>query len=229
VLDEEFFEFRSQASQAAARHVASHIKHGLAKAPAATIVVSGGSTPEECFGLLSDTHLPWDKLHVLPSDERCVPLDHEASNAGMICRSLLRGRAATATLVPLYDAASLAEDPCEALCARLDALPLPFSVCLLGMGTDGHFASLFPGCDRLAEGLDPDGEARCMRVRTAACPHPRMSLTMSTLTQSSEILLLFFGNAKRETYEQAKRTDSDYPLSVLLNQRRAAVRAIWAP
>jgi len=227
-LTEEFFARRSLASQAAAQHVAAAIERSLVDAPEAAVIVSGGSTPENCYEILANTALPWDKINILLSDERCVPVDHKASNEGMLRRSLMTNQANHATLVSIYDQELPLEDQCDTLSEKLNLLPLPFSTSLLGMGADGHFASLFADCGELNEGLNPDSERHCMLVRTAASSQSRITLTMSTLLQSREILLLFFGDTKREVYEQAKLPESDYPLSRLLQQQRTPVRVIWA-
>jgi 6-phosphogluconolactonase len=228
-LTEEFFASRSLASEAAAQHMADAVKLSLANQQQAALVVTGGSTPEYCYRLLANTALPWNRVHILLSDERCVPVDHEASNEGMVRRLLVTNRAAGANLVSIYKDDLSPQDQCGSVVEKLNSVPSPFSISLLGMGEDGHFASLFPDFDRLNEGVDPDSDLRCMLVQTAASPHPRITLTMSTLLRCNEILLLFFGDAKREIYERAKLPDSDYPVSRLLQQERTPVHTIWAP
>ena len=163
-LTEEFFTSRILASQAAARHFSAAIERSLANAPEAAAIVSGGSTPVTCYEILANTALPWDKVNIVPTDERCVPVDHEASNERMLRRSLMSNRAIHATLVSIYDQELPPEDQCDAISEKLNSLPLPFSTSLLGMGADGHFASLFPDWEGLNEGLDPDTERRCMLV-----------------------------------------------------------------
>ncbi len=228
-LTEEFFDNQSLASAAAAERVADALKKRLVDQPQASLVVTGGSTPENCYQLLANTALPWDRVHIVLSDERCVPVDHEASNEGMIRRVLMTERAASANLVSIYAKELAPDDQCDAIAEKLNSMPTPFSLSLLGLGEDGHFASLFSDFDRLNEGLDPDSDHRCMLLRTAASRHPRITLTMSTLSRSNEILLLFFGATKRETYERAKLPDCDYPVSRLLQQQRTPVHTIWAP
>lgn len=227
-LTEEFFADRALASKAAAHHVARLLQRDLAGHAEACLVVSGGSTPKDCFALLANTNLAWDKVRILMSDERCVASGHAASNEGMIRRSLQKNRAASAELVPIYKQELSAAEQCRALAGIIDTLRLPFSVALLGMGEDGHFASLFPDFDRLDEGLDIDDKHRCLPVETAASLHPRVTLTLSTLLRSREILLLFFGQAKRDIFEKAKSPYSNYPIARLLRQDRTPVHAIWA-
>ena len=229
MIEEHFFASRELASEAAAQHISSAIGASLVDTAETAIIVTGGSSPVNCYELLADKALPWHNVHVLISDDRCVPVDHEASNEGMIRRSLLTKHAANANLIPIYKQDLLPEDQCRVLSEQMDSLPLPFSISLLGMGVDGHFASLFPDFSQLENGLDEGGEDRCLPVQTAASSYQRISLTMATMIQSREILLLFFGDEKREIYERAKRPDSNFPVSRLLQQEQTPVRAFWAP
>ena len=229
MIEEHFFASRELASQAAAQHISSAIGASLVDGAETVIIVTGGSSPKDCYEILASTALPWHKVHILLSDDRCVPVDHEASNEGMIRRLLLTKHAANANLVPIYKQELSPEDQCRLSSERMDSLPLPFSISLLGMGVDGHIASLFPDFSGLENGLDEGGQDQCLAVQTTASPHPRVTLTMATLIQSKEILLLFFGDEKRDIYERAKLPNSIYPVSRILQQDRVPVRTIWAP
>ena len=229
MLTEQVFNSPVSASQAVAAHNASSIEKRLASAPRAAVVVSGGSTPLACYQHLAETTLPWERVYVVPSDERCVPPGHAASNATMIRQSLLQNRAAGASLVSIHDGSAPARDGCESLRQTLESLPLPFATVLLGMGTDGHFASLFPDRAAPSAGLDHNGKEWCLLVETAASPHARISLSLSTLLRSEEILLLFFCEAKRKVFAKARQGDKRYPVSELLRQRRIPVRVFRAP
>lgn len=228
-VTEHFFDTRSLASAEAARRLSGLLVDDLKVNPCASLVVSGGSSPVECFGLLSDTDLEWNRVTILMSDERCVAPHHEASNEGMIRRELLTHFAAGVTLLPIFQESMTPDELCTTLSDKIDTLRRPFSAALLGMGDDGHFASLFPDNKNLAEGLAEDGQQHCLPALTAASPHPRISLTHSTLLQSVEVLLLFFGQAKRQVYEQARTSLTAYPVSRLLQQERTPVHVIWAP
>jgi 6-phosphogluconolactonase len=100
---------------------------------------------------------------------------------------------------------------------------------MVGMGTDGHFASLFPDADGLEEGLNLDNPRFYMPVQTAASPHPRITMTLSALLQSDEILLFFFGEEKLAVYENAHTVDKTYPITALLEQSDTPVSLYWAP
>ena len=230
VIDFQVFESRAAASLATAGLLAGRLQAALERAPGrASMVVSGGSTPGPCFGYLSEMAVDWPRVCVMPSDERWVAADDPASNEGLIRRQLLKGSAGRAQLLSFYREGLAAEDAPPVIEKGLEACPRPFSVALLGMGEDGHFASLFPDFEGLPEALDPGGAARVVTVRTAGSPHVRISLTLSALLGSVAIVLLMFGKAKRRVFEAAQRGDTEYPIEALLRHARCPVSVIWAP
>jgi 6-phosphogluconolactonase len=163
----------------------------------------------------------------LLSDERWVPADHDDSNEKLVRDSLLVDKAASAMLVPVYADGMSPEERCEAL---QDPLPvLPFACSLIGMGADGHFASLFPDSEQLPLGLDVESGLLYIPVASAASSHRRISMTLAAISRSDEIVLLFFGQQKLDVYKEALREANGYPVSRLLRQKRAPVRVFWAP
>jgi 6-phosphogluconolactonase len=226
---ENIFETRNEASNAAADRIAEVLSKRLERQRDASLVVSGGTTPERCFQALAGKDLDWARVHVLLSDERWVPPNDNSSNEKLVRETLLQAKAGKARLAPLYAEGVEIAEHCEVLETSLRRLPLPFSVCLLGMGEDGHFASLFPDAANLEAGLDKNASNLCMPVSTAASPHPRVSLTLAALSRSDEIILLIFGDRKREVYERAKTTGNTYPVAHLLKQKQAPVHMYWAP
>ena len=226
---EHLFESRDEASVAAARHIARRLTVRLNDAGKTSLVVSGGTTPARCFAELSEIALDWNKVHVLLSDERWVPPDHDDSNEKLVRESLLVNAAKAAQLLPVFAAGADIGKRCEALGEEIRALPFPFACALLGMGEDGHFASLFPDAGNLQQGLKTDSQLLCMPVTTAASEHPRVSLTLAALSRSDEVVLLIFGDGKREVYEQAKQKGSELPVAQLIRQKRTPVNVYWAP
>jgi 6-phosphogluconolactonase len=225
---EHFFDSRETASIAAAERLADALQRRLDVQAEASLVVSGGTTPARCLEELSGVPLEWQRVHVLLSDERWVPGDDPDSNEAMIRKTLLQNCAAHANLLPIYDDTDTASR-CQSLETDIRAIPFPFASALIGMGEDGHFASLFPDFEDLKIGLDVDYEGLCLPVSTAASPHPRLTLTLAALSRSDEVVLLFFGDAKRDVYEQAKLASNGFPVSRLLLQKRAPVHVYWAP
>ena len=229
MIDFQAFESRAAASNAAADLLASQLVLTLEDNPLASLVVSGGSTPGPCFAQLSTKSLDWSRVTVVPSDERWVPAEDPASNEGLIRRQLLKGPAGQAQLLPLFRAGIAPEQAPRVIETELKKLPRPFSVALLGMGEDGHFASLFPDYNGLSKALVPVGTAECVLVQTAGSPHLRISLTLSALLDSSIIVLLIFGEAKRSIFESASRGNGEYPIASLLRHAGCPLRVIWAP
>ncbi len=204
------FETRADASEAVAERIAEVLRSTLAGQDHATLIASGGSTPAACYALLAQQALPWHRVTVLPSDERCVPADHADSNARMLREVLLQGPASAATLLPL-DKDAVAKTP------------RPWSLALLGMGTDGHFASLFPDAENLAQGLRRDGDDLVLPIRTQASPHARVTLTWRALHACGTRLLLAFGADKAAVLEDPQGK----PVATLLADPGLTV--FWAP
>ena len=221
------FDSRDAASAGAAARIAGLVSAQLDRDAKADLVVSGGTTPAQCLDYLSGYSLDWDKVQVALSDERWVPGDHEDSNERLVRETLLKNEAATASVLSLYQADLSVDERCDSLQAQLPESG--FACAMVGMGTDGHFASLFPDADSLQAGLNSDSKRFYIPVRTTASPHPRISMTLGALLKSDEILLLIFGAEKLGVYEQAEAADKTYPVAVLLEQQAVPVSLYWAP
>ena len=226
---ESFFDTREEASLAAASAIEAALASRLQQQSEASLVVSGGTSPVHCLTRLAAMPVEWQRVHVLLSDERWVPSNSNDSNEKLIRASLLQGDAAEANFLPFYDGSVTVEQRCDAIEESIRTLPFPFACSLIGMGEDGHFASLFPDAENLEQGLDTDGRQLCLPVNTVASPHPRISLTLAALSRSDTVVLLFFGAVKRDVYERAKADSNGFPISRLLLQKRAPVHVYWAP
>ena len=180
-----------------------------------SLAVPGGTTPGPMFDGLCAADVDWSCVHVLPTDERWVPETSARSNARLIRKRLLVERAAAATLIPLYADAEAPEDVLDELIERL-VPEMPISVLLLGMGADGHIASLFPGADRLAEALDPDAPP-LMAMRAPGAPEARVTLTLPVLKGAMSLHILITGPEKREALERAQGADpAEAPVAAVL-------------
>lgn len=226
---EHFFDTREEASLDAAKYISNAVTRRLELQPEASLVVSGGTSPVQCLKELSTSDIDWQNVHVLLSDERWVATDSEDSNEKLIRENLLQGKAAEARLHPMHSDSFSLEERCELFEETIRTLPFPFACSLIGMGEDGHFASLFPDAANLDEGLNVDSLHFCLPTMTAASPYPRLTLTLAALSRSDRVVLLFFGDAKRDVYEKAKDKANGFPVSRLLLQKRAPVRVFWAP
>lgn len=225
------FESRADASSVAADLLSEQLRLALNSNPQkqASLVVSGGSTPGPCFDQLSAQQLDWSRVTVLPSDERYVAGTHADSNERLVRSRLLKGGATQGRFLPFYrDGVNAAQAP-ALIDTDLKDLGLPFSAVLLGMGEDGHFASLFPDFSGLDVALDPENNSRCIMVQTSGSPHLRISLTLSALLNSAAIVLLIFGDAKRDVFDAAKHGGSAYPIESLLRHINIPLTVVWAP
>lgn len=184
--------------------LASELKNCLLIHPWASFVVPGGTTPGPIFDSLCAADLDWERVHVMLSDERWVPEDHPRSNAKLLKERLFQSRATAARFVPFY---TEAQSPAEAAPALSDQLAdeMPISVLLLGMGTDMHTASLFPGADGLAEML-ADSAPLVVPVSVEG-QEPRISFSGPALAGAMSKHLVIFGNEKRDALEQAEGLD----------------------
>jgi 6-phosphogluconolactonase len=225
-MTEHFFDTRLEASTAAAERMAELLAKRLDNQSQASIIVSGGTSPRDCMAALARKPLDWQRVQVALSDERWVPPDHEDSNEKLVREFLLVDAAASAQLLPVYADGVSPEERCEILQNPLPVLP--FACSLIGIGTDGHFASLFPDAEQLALGLDVECGRLYIPVTTAASPYVRISMTLAGISRSDEIVLLFFGDEKLEVYRRAVASSNGDPLSRLLRQKRAPVRLYWA-
>lgn len=221
---------REELARVVARRLHAALDDALTEREVASLVVSGGRTPAPVFEQLAGASLEWERIVVTLADERWVPDRDPDSNAALVRRHLLQDTAASARFVPLFGGEATPEEG-EAGCERrLAPIPRPFDAVLLGMGADGHTASLFPGAASLEGALTVEGRA-CMAIRAPGAAQPRMTLTLSALLDARRIVLLITGEAKRRTLERAlSGTDARrMPVRAVLRQERIPIEIHWAP
>lgn len=197
------FETPDAAALALAEAVAEQLSARLLVAPRATLVVSGGSTPLPFFRALRERPLDWGRVEVLLADERWVPEDAAASNSRLVKEHLLQGPAAAAHYRSLKQPGATPADGLAAAETALADLALPVDVLVLGMGTDGHTASLFPDAPELAQALDTGSHARVAPMTPPSQPQPRITLTLGVLQQAGFTALHLKGADKLDTLRAA--------------------------
>jgi 6-phosphogluconolactonase len=212
---------------AAAELIAEALRAPGAHAFAAT----GGSTPGPTYDRLARASVHWSAITVTLTDDRWVSPQSPESNEGLLRRRLFQRRAAEVAFLPLKGDGASPEADAMAAEPALRAL-LPFAAVLLGMGSDGHIASLFPGAPDLATALDPAGQRLCIGVDQAGLDPrvPRISLTARALLESALIVVLVTGAEKRGVIERVLSDPAaSPPVAAVLRQSRTPVRILWAP
>ncbi len=228
-----FKEFKDSSTLVAvlAAQVAELLRVGIKERGRASLVVSGGSTPVPFFAALSELTLDWGKVVITLADERWVDPSDADSNERLVREHLLQNRAIAARFVGLKTGASTAVQGEKECGDRLALLPRPFDVLILGMGNDGHTASLFPQATGLGEALALDSGKLCVAITPPVAPHERMTLTLPALLHSRQIILHLVGPDKRTVYERAmaKGPVVEMPIRAVLGQTIAPVTVFWAP
>lgn len=220
----------AQRAQALAEAAAEALRDGLRRRGAASLIVSGGRTPIPFFEALSSMALDWSGVTVSLADDRWVPADHADSNERLVRAHLLRAAAAAARFVPLVDATQTPQQHLAAAERALAQLPRPCDALVLGMGDDGHTASLFPGAPGTAEAMDLRQPQRVAAVTPATAPHRRISLTLRALLDARLLLIHIAGEGKRAVIEHAARgTPAQYPIAAVLQQQAVPVRLYFSP
>lgn len=221
------FDTAQQLADALAETVAERLKQAISENGLATLVVSGGRSPVAFFQRLAAQPLEWSKVVVSLADERFVPTEHADSNAGLLHRHLLQGPVAKAKFLGLYSVASSVEEAAQAADQALAELP-PIDVLILGMGDDGHTASLFPNSPNLSEALDLQGERRCLPMLAPSVPHQRLTLTRRLLASARSPILSVSGQAKLDTLRTALAGDdlAEMPVRAFLNP---SLEIYWCP
>ncbi|WP_163831633.1 6-phosphogluconolactonase [Spartinivicinus ruber] len=224
------FDNADQLTTALAEHITKQLTEAIADKGKATLVLSGGRTPIPLFKQLANANIAWDKVYITLADERWVSPSDESSNERLIHQYLLQNHAANANFTGLkthHDLATAGETECNNL---LGKLPYPFDVVVLGMGNDGHTASLFPESSRLAEGLDPNNPNHCLAITPMHAPHERMSLTFASLKQAKQLILHLCGTEKLNTLQTACEDGpiEDMPIRAFLRSH-LPLTIYWSP
>lgn len=203
------FTTASAAATALVEQITEALQARLQQAPRALLLVSGGRSPLPMFAALAQQSLPWSRIDVSLVDERSVPAEHADANAALIAQHLLIGPAAAARWLPLIDPAHAVDrsDPL-ALAQRAageanasSALASP-AVIVLGMGADGHTASLFADSPQWA--VARETQARYVALQPGLAPHARVGLSLAALRAQGRCLIWAQGADKGVTLQRLK-------------------------
>jgi len=219
-LREHGFADPTELAQALAGGVADRLRDAVAERAQAVLVVSGGTTPRKFLAALAQQELDWARVTVTLADERWVPPTNPRSNERLVREILLTGGAAAATFVPLYADVADPESGLAKIAGAIDALALPFDAVVLGLGNDGHCASLFPDGHRFAQACDPANPARVSAMRSPTAGEPRITLTLAALAATRALYLHIEGAEKQAVLTHVCAGEGGYahsPLPALLS------------
>lgn len=210
-----------------AADVAERLRQAISSKGQACLVLSGGRSPVPFLEQLATQALDWAKVTVSLADERWVPVEHADSNAGLLARHFFKGPAAKARFLGLYQNAANLDAAAELADQTLADLPA-IDVLVLGMGDDGHTASLFPASPLLRQGLAKVGERRVLPMLAPSVPHQRLSMTRALLASAGFSALAVQGEGKLATLRAALAGDdlTEMPIRAFLHD---PLSIYWCP
>ncbi len=187
--------------QALIQRIEKNLLDAIAEKGKAFIALSGGSTPKRLFEKLCLLDIPWNRVVITLVDERWTDLNSSESNEFLVRHTLLKEKAAVARFIGLknrFATASEGEEACNQTFSDLDE---NFDLVMLGMGEDGHTASFFPDASALQKALST--EASCVAITPPVAPYERMTLSLSRLIRTDNLILHIEGEKKWKVFEAA--------------------------
>lgn len=191
------------------------------------MAVSGGSSPKPLFHALAhESGIPWERGVITLVDERFVPPDDDDSNEKLVREHLLAEHAATARFIGLYAGRKTPEEAARALNANAELAQIDLAV--LGMGMDGHTASLFPCSPELSDNLRTD--VQYVTATPGTAPHQRISLSAKALIEIPELWLFLPGGEKLARFRQILNgEDTQSPIAPILTHRNRPIKVFTCP
>jgi 6-phosphogluconolactonase len=225
------FSARNDLDNELAKTVSDILAKAIKESGKASIAVSGGSTPKGFFSVLSQSDIDWSKVTITLADERWVPIDSDASNTRLVHENLLQNKAEKAKFFHLKQGDELTDETLADLNVAASKTLLPLDVLILGLGEDGHTASLFPCSDEINAGLDETNDAILLKVQPKTAPHQRISFTFASLMTSNNIFLHSCGEGKKAVLTQALSGDDPFemPIRAFLQHPSLNTQIFWAP
>lgn len=225
------FDSREALDAALATEVAAALNRGLAARAQAAAALSGGRTPAGFFAQLGEQALDWPRVWLTLVDDRWLPTHHADSNERLLREQLQTHAGRAARLVGLKTGAEQVETGLAEAEQQLSALPDPFDAIVLGMGEDGHTASLFPCAPDVAAALDPANRHRLAVVHPQKAPYPRITLTLAAIASARHLFVHITGTRKKEVFDAAMAPDNPHalPIRQVLEAAQNPCRVYWAP
>jgi len=223
------FEQRKLLDEALADKVAAILTAAVKTKGSASIAVSGGSTPKGFFHALSKKKLAWQAITITLADERWVAIDSSDSNTKLVYENLIQNEAVNAKFFHLKQGETLSDDTLDDLNLAVNQQLLPLDVLILGMGEDGHTASLFPCSDEIETCLSLNSPA-LLKVVPQTAPHQRISFSFAALAQSKNTFLHISGASKKQVLAKAiaGQECKKMPIRAFLQAPDVNTQVYWA-
>lgn len=200
------FENREDQENELLKEIVHLLRMELEISSEANLFLSGGSTPVQLYKKLSNIALPWDKIKVALVDERYVPISNDYSNERMIREALCQNYAKHVSLFGMvYNIEDESDNLTKAKFAYQENVPIP-TICLLGMGTDGHTASLFPNDPSSEKNLLSSRGDLLLRSKAPSYPHQRISMSKNYILSAKHRFLMITGEEKLHLLNQNDRS-----------------------
>ncbi len=217
-------------ADALAKRVSDILEAAIARKGNAILAVSGGSTPKLFFNVLSTQDIDWKNVTVTLVDERWVDEYDERSNARLVKQNLLLNNATAAKFMGLFVSEMKIELALTQLQNTLRNLPMPIDVAILGMGSDGHTASFFPGGDKLDFATDPNCPQMFSSMQAKGAGEPPVTMTLPLLLETNNLILHIEGHEKQTVLEKANANGEANALPIRHILRNAPqLNIFWAP
>ena len=179
-----------------------------------SMAVSGGSTPIPLFKVLSHLGLDWSKVDLTLVDDRWVSSDHKDSNELLVKSHLIKNKAVNVNFIPLKNDASTAKEGRASSEEALQSFSLPFDIVILGMGTDGHTASLFPCSEEINSAMDLNNNDFLVATTPTSAPYERLGMTAKAIMDAKSVFLHLNGSSKLHTLEKAMELKDVYKMPI---------------
>jgi len=227
----QIFPDRGGLAESLAHDVVDRLQAGIRHRGVANLAVSGGTTPRLFFETLSRQRLAWDRVRITLVDERWVPESDPRSNARNVKTHLVKNRAANAVFRTLYSGSKTPEDGLAKTVQVCGDIAKTLDVAVVGMGLDGHTASLFPRGDTLGAAMDPETDALFLPMRAPHLDESRITMTVPVLINATALFLHIEGSDKRAVLETALQDGpvEDMPIRALVRDAEKTVPVYWAP
>ena len=222
-------ETRAQLETRLVERIGQILRDEIEKNGKASLLVSGGSTPKRLFGKLSKLSIQWENVTISLVDDRFLADNHPDQNGTMLKELLLQQAASKASFIPLISGNDLDSSLKEAS-AAIKNIALPYTIIILGVGEDGHTASIFPDSEEMKHAISADTTETLMVTNSRSLPYSRITFTLNALVNSRYIFVHCYGMKKARIIDGARQQIGamPYPIAAFLNQTKTPIEVYWA-